>query len=51
MKFRIHHYPRPTPGRFFFQWMNWHWRGVIVRINDRQYDLFWREQYPGIPED
>lgn len=49
MHFRIHHYPRD--GRPFFQFMNWRWRGFIIHIGDRQFDLFWRSQWsPGVED-
>ena len=49
MHFRVHNYP--APRRFFFQWTNWHWRGVIVRIGNKQFDIFWRPQWSAGDED
>ena len=49
MHFSVHH--NPAERRFFFQFTNWHWRGVIIRIGDKQFDLFWLPQWSTIGED
>lgn len=51
MTFRIHDVSNLGPYREFFQFMNWHWRGFIVRIGNRQLDLFRRPQWSAGVED
>lgn len=51
MHFRKHIYPSGNGSWLFFQVTNWNWRGVIVRIGHRQFDLFWLPQWSAGVED
>lgn len=41
--YHLHIYPSGNGSWFFFQLTNWHWRGFIIRLGNRQLDIFWRQ--------
>lgn len=51
MRFHIHNVANLGPYERLVQFTNWYWRGFVIRIGNRQFDIFWRPQWsPGIED-